>query len=198
MSKRMSRVTGVIALMLFAVASGSPVRSQDPAKPQPTPPVSAKPTQSREYNKWKIEEAFISSDHVVASCNTPQGCKALKNVCETLPKHGFGTNEDGSVGVCANTTRNSNTGAWFLKNTNNSENTSSEGRNNEAINKRSGSGQAQGKRQYGEVRITKEWDANTPALNCEGVAICRKVQSTCATLGGTYKPRNDVSGSCRH
>ena len=66
------------------------------------------------------------------------------------------------------------------------------------IHKRPGSNQAQGKRQYAPVVILKRIDMSTPSLNCEGAAICTKVQNTCATLGGTYKPRNDVSGSCKH
>lgn len=200
MSKQKSRVTGVVALMIFAVAAGSPARCQNPAKPQPTPPVSIKPTESgKEYQNYRFETVFTTKvSWVVGSCNTTQGCKALKNVCETLPKHTFATNEEESVGVCADTTRGSNTGAWFLRNTNTAGDNSNEGGNNEVIQKRPGSNPAQGKRQYAPVAILKRIDMSTPSLNCEGVAMCRKVQSTCATLGGTYKPRNDVSGSCRH
>ena len=195
-SKQMSRVTGVVAMMLFAVAAGSPVRSQDPAKAQPTPPVSTKPMRGgKEYQSYRFETVFTT---VVASCNTTQGCKALKNVCQTLPKHAFATNEEGSVGVCADKTRNSNTGVWFLRNSNSSGDTSNEGKNTVSIDVRPGNNQAQAKRQYAPVAILKRIDMSTPSLNCEGAAICTKVQNTCATLGGTYKPRNSVSGSCRH
>lgn len=139
----------------------------------------------------------IESRQVVGSCNTTQGCKALKSVCETLPKHDFTTNKEGSVGVCADATRNSDTAAWFLRNSNTAGN-SNEGRDIVGIDVRPGNNQAQGNRQYSEVVILKRVDVSTPSLNCEGVAMCRKVQSICATLGGTYQRRNDVSGSCRH
>ena len=194
MSKQMSRVSGVVAAMLFAVAAGSPARSQGHAKPKPTPVEAIKPNQS----EFKFKEVLISANHVVGSCNTTQGCKALKNICEALPKHDFATNELGSVGVCADTTRNSNTGVWFLRNVGTSGNTSNEGGNNDLIQRRPGSNQAQGKRQYAPVAILKRIDMSTPSLNCEGAAICLRVKNTCATVGGTYKPRNDVSGSCRH
>lgn len=189
----------VLVATLLMIAAGSPARSQDlVAKPQPTPP--AAPTNNFPRLTPRFE-TFIPagrSRQVVGSCNTTQGCKALKNVCETLPKHIFATNEDASLGVCGDTTRRSSRGAWFLRNSNSAGDTSNEGGNNEVINKRPGTSQAQGKRQYDPIRITKEWDVNTPALNCEGAAICRKVQNTCATLGGTYRRINDVSGSCRH
>ena len=194
MSKQMSRVTGVVAAMLYAVAAGSPARSQGHAKPKPTPVEAIKPNQS----EFKFKEVRISANHVVASCNTTQGCKALKSVCETLPKHTFATNEAGNVGVCADTTRTASSGAFFLRNTNTADDTSNGTANVAGIDFRPGSNQAQGKRHYAPVTILKRIDRSTPALNCEGAALCRKVQNTCATLGGTYKPRNDVSGSCRH
>ena len=86
----------------------------------------------------------IDSRQVVGSCNTTRGCVALKNVCEALPKHAFATNKEGSVGVCADTTRRFQHLTWFLKNTNNSENTSDEGGNNELTDK--GSGEQPGSR----------------------------------------------------
>ncbi|MFY9618827.1 MAG: hypothetical protein WAM70_10630 [Pyrinomonadaceae bacterium] len=199
MSKQMSRVTGVVAatlfavaVMLFAVAAGSPAQSQKPAKAQPTP----KPN-SGEFHSWRFETVFTTK-MVVGSCNTTQGCKALKNVCETLPKHDFATNEAGSVGVCADTSRKSSTGAWFLRNSNSPGDTSNEDKNTVGIDIRPGNNQAQGKRRYAPVVILKRIDKSTPSLNCEGAAICRKVQSTCPTLGGTYKRISDVAGSCGH
>lgn len=201
MSKQMSRVTGVVAamlfavaVMLFAVAAGSPAQSQNPAKAQPTP----KPN-SGEFLSYRFGTVFTTKiSHIDASCNTTQGCQALKNICEMLPKHGFAADEKGSVGVCADTTRNSSGGAWFLRNTNTVGNNSNVGENIVGIDVRPGSNQAQGKRQYAPVVILKRIDKSTPSLNCEGAAICLKVQSACPTLGGTYKPRNDVSGSCKH
>lgn len=212
MSKQMSRVTGVVApmlfavaVMLFAVAADSPAQSQKPAKAQPTP----KPN-SGEFHSFRFGTVFTTKiSHIDASCNTTQGCKALKNICEMLPKHGFAANENGSVGVCADTTRDIDDSVWFVRqqaipvsggtaHTKTAGNTSNEGGNNEAIQKQPGGSQAQGKRRYAPVAILKRIDMSTPALNCEGAAICSKVQNTCATLGGTYKPRNDVSGSCKH
>lgn len=158
------------------------------------------PTQSSQGSViiYNVYTSGATSSQVVGNCNTTQGCKILKNVCETLPKHAFATNQEGSLGVCADTTRRSGTGAWFLRNSNSAGGTSNEGGNNEVIKRRPGTNQAQGKPQHPEIRISKEWDVASPALNCEGAAICRKVQNTCATLGGTYKRINDVSGSCRH
>ena len=119
MSKQMSRVTGVVAamlfavaVMLFAVAAGSPARSQDPAKVRPTPPVSAKPMRGGKEDQSYYFQTVFTTKATVASCNTTQGCIALKNVCETLPKHVFGTNEKGSVGVCADTTRDIDDSVW--------------------------------------------------------------------------------------
>ena len=160
MSKQMSRVTGVVAamsfavaVMLFAVAAGSPAQSQKPAKAQPTP----KPN-SGEFHSCRFGTVFTTKiSHIVGSCNTTQGCKALKNICETLPKHGFATDEKGRVGVCADTTRNSDDSVWFVRqhatfpvsggtaHTKTAGNTSNEGGNNEVINKRPGSNQARGK-----------------------------------------------------
>ncbi|HEX5702539.1 MAG TPA: hypothetical protein VFX97_04920 [Pyrinomonadaceae bacterium] len=194
MSKQMSRVSGVVAAMLFAVAAGSPARSQGHAKPKPTPSEPVKTNQS----EFKFKEVRISANHVVASCNTTQGCKTLKSVCETLPKHTFATNEAGNVGVCADTTRTSSRGAFFLRNTNTADDTSNGTTNVAGIDFRPGRNQTQGKRRYASVTILKQVDMSTPSLNCEGAAICLRVKNTCATLGGTYKPRNDVSGSCRH
>lgn len=182
----------VLIATALMVGAGSPARSQGHAKPKPTPVEAIKPNQS----EFKFKEVRISANHVVGSCNTTQGCKALKNVCETLPKHDFATNEAGSVGVCADTTRTSSSGAFFLRNTNTADDTSSQGVG--GIDFRPGSNQAQGKRQYAPLTILKRIDRSTPALNCEGAALCQKVQNTCATLGGTYKPRNDVSGTCTH
>ena len=198
MSKQMSRVTGVVAAMLFAVAvmlfavgAGAPAQSQNPAKAQPTP----KPN-SGEFLSFRFGTVFTTKiSHIDASCNTTQGCQALKNICEMLPKHGFATEEKGKVGVCADTTRNSSTGAWFLRNTNAGD-TSNAGENVVGIDVRPESKQATGKRQH--LPLRSRIYMNTPELNCEGAAICSKVQNTCATLGGTYKPRNDVSGSCKH
>ncbi|HEX6187648.1 MAG TPA: hypothetical protein VFZ40_06190 [Pyrinomonadaceae bacterium] len=123
MSTQMNRITGVGAMMLFAVAAGSPARSQGHAKPKPTPVEAIKPNPS----EFKFKEVRISANHVVGSCNTTQGCKALKSVCETLPKSTFATNEAGNVGVCADTTRTSSRGAFFLRNTNTADDTSSQG-----------------------------------------------------------------------
>ena len=200
MRKPKRRATGLISVMLFALVAGSPARSQEPAKAQPTPPVSIKATQSgKEYQSYRFGVVFTTTiKHVVGSCNTTQGCKVLKNVCETLPKHTFATNEEESVGVCADTTRNSGTGAWFLRNTNTAGNTSNDGGNNEVTHKRPESSEAQGNRRYAVITILKRVDRSSPALNCEGAAICRKVQSTCATLGGTYKRISDDSGACKH
>lgn len=192
MSTQMNRIAGVGAMILFAVAAASPARSQGHAKPKPTPVETIKPNSS----EFKFKEVRISANNVVGSCNTTQGCKALKNVCETLPKHDFATNETDSVGVCADTTRNSSPPVFFLRNTNAGGDASSQGVG--GIDIRPGNNQAQGKRQYAPVAILKRVDKSTPALNCEGAAICLRVKNTCATLGGTYKPRNDVSGSCRH
>ncbi len=193
MSKQMSRFIGVVAMMIFAVAAGSPARSQGPAKAQPTP------TQSGEtFKSYRFGVVFTTKiSHVDASCNTTQGCKALKNICETLPNHGFATNKEESVGVCTDTTRNSSTGAWFLRNSNSPAGTANEGKNTLGIDIRPGN-EGQGKRQYAPVSILKRIDMSTPSLNCEGAAICSKVQGTCASLGGTYKLRNVVSGSCKH
>lgn len=192
MSTQMNRITGVVAMMLFAVAASSPARSQGHAKPKPTPVEAIKPNPS----EFKFKEVRISANHVVASCNTTKGCKALKNVCDTLPNHDFATDEKESVGVCADTTRRFNTSAFFLRNTNTADDTSSQGVG--GIDFRPGSNQVQGSRQYAPVTILKRIDRSTPALNCEGAALCMKVQSTCATLGGTYKRIGDVGGSCKY
>ena len=46
MSTQMNRITGIGAMMLFAVAAGSPARSQGHAKPKPTPVEAIKPNSS--------------------------------------------------------------------------------------------------------------------------------------------------------
>ena len=178
-----------------AIAQNKPARKHvDPydrnTKAQPTPPVSAKQT----FKSYRFETVFTASQ-VVASCNTTEGCKTLKNVCETLPQHDFATDETRSAGVCADTTRNSSSGAFFLRNANTAGDLSNQGGNNQVTDKRPGNRQAQ-RTKLPMHSWTVRFDEF--ALNCEGAAICLKVKNTCATLGGTYKPRDDVSGSCRH
>lgn len=186
---RIAELVLIATVLMFA--AGSPARSQDLiAKAQPTPPVSAKQT----FKGYRFETVFTASQ-VVASCNTTEGCKTLKNVCETLPKHDFATDETRSAGVCADTTRNSNTGVWFLRNSISAGDLSNQGGNNQVTDKRPGSRQAQ-RSKLPMHRWTVRFDEF--ALNCEGVPICKKVQNACAILGGIYKPRDDVSGSCRH
>lgn len=189
---KITKLVLIATVLMFA--AGSPARSQGHAKPKPTPVETIKPNPS----EFKFKEVRISANHVVGSCNTTQGCKTLKSVCETLPKHDFATDEKESVGVCADTTRTASRGAFFLKNTNTADDTSNGTANIAGIDFRPGSNQAQGKRQYAPLTILKRIDRSTPALHCEGAALCQKVQNTCANLGGTYKPRNDVSGSCKH
>lgn len=178
MSKQKSRVTGVIAVMLFAVVimtaafADSNHTSQAaepeflPASPSATPPdpmIAAWP--SKRFGK------------IVGTCNTARGCVALKNACKSLRKHSYkATAADGSLGVCANT------GTFFLRNSNTP----------------SAATKQQSTKPTADLGLAAPVPTSEATVSCFGTLFCTKVKKICAALGGDYQPTYDYMGTCHY
>ena len=103
----MSRVTGVVILMVFAVVamSGAFAANSHTRQGAPSDFIAASPSATPPARK--------EADNIVGTCNTAKGCEALKDACKSLKKHSFKeTDSDGSLGVCLGQPD------FYLKNTN--------------------------------------------------------------------------------
>lgn len=176
MNKQKSRVTGVIAVMLFAVvvmtaafANGYHISQAAgseflPASPSATPPAKESAASSGKKEVGKI----------VGTCNTARGCAALKDACKSLQKHSFkATAADGSLGVCANTH------TFFLRNSN------------------VGPSQ-QSTKPTPEMGLVAPVPTSDATVSCFGTLFCAKVKKICAALGGDYQTTDPNTGTCHY
>ena len=171
MSTQKSRVTGIVAMMLFAAvamtaafANSNHTRDNlqsefTAALPSPTPPAAAE------------------GGKIVGTCNTVKGCKALKDACKSLKKHSFKTTDaDGKLGVCID--QSASQPNFYLRNSN-------------------PPGQPH-KKPSADLGLAAPKNTSEATLYCHGTVMCRKVKNICAALGGNYTPVYDLSGSCQY
>jgi hypothetical protein len=169
MKKQTSRITGIVALIVFAVVAMTAVFADSNARPLATP-------ESNAAVPSPTPPAKKVDDRVVGTCNTAKGCVALRDACKSLKKHSFKpTKDDGSLGMCVD--QNPATATFYLRNSNapKSPNTPA-----------------------APVGLAAPTNTSEATLYCHGAVFCRKVKNICAALGGNYTPIYDTSGSCQY